>query len=152
MRILGEIETGSLVPHFAKMVTKMKQSMLGSEIVVIEYNISEMKVLNFDFDYLRKKNKWVYTSQEQLEKAELMHMISVALANANKGSCSWFKSAAPKILTDAMEFDDNSKKTLVMFGGKAYIILVYNGKWIGGEKKNDRIIRDESHRAVDSLG
>lgn len=153
MKILSEIEAAGLPSLVSDLIQKMKRDRLGGEAVVLEYDLKEIKVLQLDFEAQRRQNRWEYQDQSQLDKAQMMHAIGIALKNSQRTNCSWFKEAAQKIYQDATEFDQNSTKTLMTTKGKTFIIIVYNGQWINGEiKKNDRIIRDDSDGTVGEAG
>jgi len=152
MKIYSEIEAAKLPLPIVETMKQMKESKLGGEVVVVSFNTNEIKAMRIDF--LREvESKNLYADdQATLEKAELMHMIGIALKNSHKGNCTWFKSAGPKILQDAPEFDEHSVKTLITGKDIVFIIVVYNGRWIGGEEKNDRIIRDEPDDLMEEAG
>jgi hypothetical protein len=152
MKIHGEIEAALLPGPISTTMKKMKDSKPGSEVVVIEFSLKETKVMRIDFIRQMEVNHWKAEDLETKEKAELMHMIGIALKNSHKGNCTWFKSSASKIFLDATEFDKSSLKTILTSKGVLFLIIVYWGKWIGGEKENDRIISDDSDGPLEDLG
>jgi hypothetical protein len=152
MKIRGEIEAAFLPTPIVETMKRMKASKPGSEVVVIEFTSKEVKVMRIDFVRQMEVNHWSASDLETKEKAELMHMIGIALKNSHRSNCTWFKSSASKMFLDATEFDKNSLKTILTSKGVLFLIIVYWGKWIGGEKENDRIISDESDGPLEDLG
>lgn len=144
MRILGELEVAELHPLIGSALKQMKRAKPGAEIAVMEFTPIEIKTVQIDFEGQRRKNQWTHTDQAMLEKAEMMNLVGIGLRNVSKSNCSWLKSSAQKIYSDAEEFDKNSLKTLLVLTGKTYILLAYNGQWVGGRIKDDGIIRSDS--------
>lgn len=133
MKILTKIEAAMLPEAVYSCANAMEASRPGGEVVIIEYNLSEMKTMQMDFAARIKEFKWTAENQEDFEKAELMHMIDIALRNPGRGNHKWFKDNARKILTDAIEFDQNSTKTLLVGKKVVYLVFAYNGRFAGGD-------------------
>ena len=104
MKIIGEIEANS-IPKIGKTVRDMKLSLMGSEVVIIVIPAKEMEWMKQDFYRVVKQRQLMWKDRASLEKSELFHMIGIALRNAKKSTCTWFREAAIKIDQDAQEFD-----------------------------------------------
>jgi len=142
MKIIGEIEANS-IPKIGKTVRDMKLSLMGSEVVIIVIPAKEMEWMKQDFYRVVKQRQLMWKDRASLEKSELFHMIGIALRNAKKSTCTWFREAAIKIDQDAQEFDQHSVKTLMFTKQDVYILIAYNGRWVGGlgREETEKIVK-----------
>jgi hypothetical protein len=136
MKIIGEIEANN-IPKVGDTLRKMKLTQMGSEVVAIIIPAKEMEWMKNDFYQLVKQRKLMWKNKEELERSELFHMIGIALRNAKKSDCLWFKEAAMGISQDAEEFDQHSIKSLIFNKKEVYILIAYNGKQVGGLGRED---------------
>jgi hypothetical protein len=136
MKIIGEIEANN-IPKVGETLRKMKLTHIGSEVVAIIIPAKEMEWMKQDFYLMVKQRQLMWKNKEDLERSELFHMIGIALKNSSKCSCSWFKGAAMAISQDAEEFEQHSIKSLIFNKKEVYILIAYNGKWVGGLGRED---------------
>ena len=145
MKVISEIQGNTAHPMLRATMTRMSASRKGSEIAIIVFSKKELLALKEDFTLMIKNRRYQADNQQQVEKAEVMHMIGTALQFAQEISdCVWFKDKADGIREDAEEFDRNSTKSLLFDKEKAYLIIAYNGRFIGGSagEENPRIVKD----------
>jgi hypothetical protein len=148
MQILGELSKD--LPHvIAKAAVRMAKAKGDYQIAIIVFRADEIASMKKDFHFMVQESKWKAPTPQILEKAELMHMIGTALLNCDQAEVKWFRSYGKDIYKEATEFDEHSQKLLLTSEGKVYILLAYNGRWVGGKGNNDQNQSTESYSSLD---